>query len=490
MKYIAFDLGASSGKMMLGEFDGEILKTEVLHRFPNQQISANGSLYWNFLGIYQHLTEGLQKGFQKAGGGIAGLGMDSFCNDFGLVGKNGDILNQVHCYRDERAQKNQQKIYELISKEELHRLTGNQNALFNTVIQLAAMRIQGDGFLLDECDVLLHIPDLLCYMLTGEKKSEYTISSVTQMFDYLSNTWHEGILKRFGIPSRIFAPIVDSGTVVGNITENVRRNLGIGNLDVIAVAEHDTASAVAALPGFGENPAYISSGTWSLMGVETSEVITNPKTFKYNIAFEGGVEHRYRMLKNIMGLWLIQECRREYQSMGRNYSFGDLAQLAEKEQPFRSLIDPDYEDFYAPGNMLEKIQSFCEKTAQPLPETPGQFIRAIEESLALKYRWVLEILEDITGKNIGCIHILGGGGQDRILNQFTANACAKPVYVGPTEAALTGNFLMQMKARGEIADIFQGRDIVSRSFEIERYEPVDITIWEEKYQYMKSLIKV
>lgn len=489
MEYIAFDLGASSGKMMLGNFDGERLHTKLIHRFPNGQISANGSLYWNFLGIYQHLTEGLRIGFAQAGAEVAGLGMDAFCNDFGLVGKNGDIINQMHCYRDERTLRSREEVYRLVSREELHRLTGCQNALFNTVIQLAAMRLQGDGYLLDGCDTLLHLPDLLTYLLTGEKKSEYTISSVTQMFDYLSDTWHDGILKRFGIPRSILAPIIEPGTIAGTITANARRDIGIGRLKVIAVGEHDTASAVAALPGMEENPAYISSGTWSLMGVETSEVTTNTDTLKYNIAFEGGVEHRYRMLKNVMGLWLIQECRREYRRMGREYSFGELAAEASSAQPFRSLIDPDWEAFYAPGDMPEKIRSFCRITGQPVPETTGQFIRTIEESLALKYRWVLDILEKLTGKKVGCIHILGGGGQDRLLDQFTANACRKPVYVGPFEAALTGNFLMQMKAGGEISGIVQGREIVRNSFEIEEFQPSDERIWEEKYQYFQSLLK-
>lgn len=489
MEYIAFDLGAGSGKMMLGNFDGELLRTQELHRFPNGQIFANGSLYWDFLGIYRHLITGLQIGVKKASGELAGFGMDAYCNDFGLVGKNGDILNQVHCYRDKRTEKHQKEIYERISREELHRQTGNQNALFNTAIQLAAMVLQGDGFLLENCDRLLHVPDLLAYMLTGEKRSEYTISSVTQMFDYLSDTWHGGILKGFGIPGHILAPIIQPGTVAGRVTAEMSRNLGIPALDVIAVGEHDTASAVAALPVRGKTPAYISSGTWSLVGVEVSEVFTNQKTYQYNIAFEGGVEHRFRMLKNVMGLWLVQECRRAFSIRDRDYSFGELAQMAAGEPAFRSLIDPDAEEFYMPGEMPEKICAFCVRTGQPVPENPGQFVRAIEESLALKYRWALELLEELNGITVDVVHILGGGGQDRLLNQFTANACGKPVYAGPIEAALTGNFLMQMKAKGEISDIAQGREIVRRSFVLEEYEPQDQAIWEEKYSFFQTLLR-
>ena len=489
MKYIAYDLGASSGKMMLGSFDGNRLDTEVIHRFPNCQISANGSLYWNFLGIYQNLIEGLKTGFRKADGQIAGLGMDSYCNDFGLIGKSGDIITQMHCYRDARTKRNRDKIYDLISEKELHQLTGNQNALFNTAIQLAAMIQQGDGYLLEGCETLLHLPDLLAYMLTGERKSEYTIASVTQMFDYRTNLWHKEVLKRFMIPERILAPIVEPGSVVGHATREMQSLLGTGGFDVIAVGEHDTASAVAALPALSGNPAYISSGTWSLMGVETCDFFTNETTFKYNIAFEGGVEHRYRMLKNVMGLWIIQECRREYQTMGQEYSFGELAALAAKEAPFKALIDPDWEEFYEPGRMLEKIRKFCSMTGQKEPETPGQFVRAVEESLAFKYRWVMDALEEINGKKIDCIHILGGGGQDRLLDQFTANACRRPVYVGPTEAALAGNFLMQMKAKGEIRDVLQGREIIRKSFDIEEFLPADQAVWEEKYQYFKTLLK-
>lgn len=489
MKRIAFDLGASSGKMMLGEFDGERLRTQEIHRFTNRQVSAAGGLYWDFLGIYRNLAEGIRKGRALAGEAIGSLGMDSFCNDFGLVGRNGALVTQMHCYRDPRAARWESEIYRKVGKEELHRMTGNQNALFNTVIQLAAMQLEGEGYLLENGGKLLHLPDLLSYLLTGRMYSEYTMASVTQMFDYGTDDWHQEILRRFGITEEILSPVLHPGQTVGRFTNEAAREIGVEKIKVVAVGEHDTASAVAALPITQKNIAYISSGTWSLMGVETEKPVINADTFRYNIAIEGGVEHRYRMLKNIMGLWLVQECRLEYIKMGKEYSFEELSCLAEKEQPFRSLVDPDDPAFYMPGNMLEKIQTFCQNTGQPVPETPGQFVRTAKESLAFKYRWVMEKLETIRAGKIQRIHILGGGGQDRQLNQFTADACGRPVDAGPAEAALMGNFLMQMKADGEIADITQGREILARSIEISTYDPRQTAVWEEHYQYFKTLLR-
>lgn len=489
MKRIAFDLGASSGKMMLGEFDGQYMKTQIIHRFPNRQVGVGGDLYWDILDIYQNLTKGIRKGRSLAGEAIGSLGMDSYCNDFGLIGKNGSLVSQMRCYRDPRMARRTDEIYRKVSREELYRLTGNQIAPFNTVIQLAAMTLEGEGYLLKNCSRLLHLPDLLTYFITGEVFSEYTIASVSQMFNYKTNDWNKEILGRFGIPDQILAPIIEPGEFAGEFTELTARELGVEKIKVAAVGEHDTASAVAALPLTQKSTAYISSGTWSLMGVETKIPIINEDTFRYNIAIEGGVEHRYRMLKNIMGLWLVQECRLEYAKMGWDYSFEELSKLAEKEQPFQSLIDPDDPVFYMPGNMLEKIRNYCTASDQPVPERPGQFIRAVKESLAFKYRWVKEILEKIRGEEIQTIHILGGGGLDELLNQFTANACGTPVYAGPAEAALMGNFLMQMKAGGEITDISQGREILSRSIKISRFYPENTVDWEEHYLYFKSLLK-
>lgn len=487
MKRIAFDLGASSGKMMLGEFDGERLQTQIIHRFSNRQVNVGGDLYWDILGIYTNITEGIRKGRVLAGEAIGSLGMDSYCNDFGLIGKNGDLVTQMRCYRDPRMARMSDEIYRKVGREELHRMTGNQNATFNTVIQLAAMILEGEGYLLENSSRLLHLPDLLTYFLTGNMYSEYTIASVTQMFDFRTNDWHREITKRLGIPTHILGPVIEPGVAAGVFTEHGAREIGVEKIKVIAVGEHDTASAIAALPLTHKNAAYISSGTWSLMGVETEKPIINEDTFRYNIAIEGGVEHRYRMLKNIMGLWLVQECRLEYAKMKKEYDFEELSKLAEKEQPFRSLVDPDDPVFYMPGNMLEKIRDYCTASGQPVPERPGQYIRAVKESLAFKYRWVMEILEKIRGEEIQTIHILGGGGLDLLLNQFTANACGRPVYAGPVEAALMGNFLMQMKAEGEITNISQGREILTKSTDINCFYPENITDWEEHYQYFKTI---
>ena len=488
MKQIAFDLGASSGKVMLGEFDGTCLTTEVIHRFPNRQICVSDHLYWNFLGIYQNLTEGIRKGCAAAGGTPVSIGIDAYCNDFGLIGRNGDLITQVRCYRDLRMARNEAEIYRIMSRRELHFQNGNQNALFNTLIQLAAMRLEGDGFLLDQCETLLHIPDLLTYFLTGQRHSEYTLASVSQMFRWETSDWNPEILSRFEIPAKLLAPIIMPGTVAGEMTKATAEEIGVPRMKVTAVGGHDTASAVAAIPTNEPHAAYISSGTWSLMGVEIPKPIINEQTYRYNIAIEGGVGGRYRMLKNVMGLWLIQECRLKYRKMGMEYEFAELVDLARREKPFVSLIDPDDEAFYMPGDMLRKIRDYCTGTGQPAPETPGQFIRVIEDSLALKYRWVMETLEKILGYRIKSIYILGGGGKDTLLNQLTANACGRTVYVGPQEAALTGNFLMQLKAAGAIGNLEQGREVIARSTQIGVYEPQEQRAWDEAYEYFLTLL--
>jgi len=489
VKNIAFDLGASSGKMMLGEFDGKLIDAKVIHRFPNSYIAICNGLYWNILNIYQNMITGIEKAYDTAGSAIESIGIDSFCNDFGLIGSKGDLINQIRCYRDERTARCAEKIYSIISKEELYQKTGVQIALFNTAIQMAAMVLEGEGFLLDKSESMLLIPDLLGYMLTGVKRSEYTLSSVTQLFDYKTCSWHKEIMSRFHINPEIFPEIIEPGQILGKVKKEIRDNCGFDGLKVVAVAGHDTASAVCAVPSNKEHVAYISSGTWSIVGTEVMDPIINQDTYRFNFSFEGGVDHRYRMLKNVMGLWLIQEAKRDLERKGQFYSFEELNDLALREEPFRSLIDPDDGTFYMPGNMLEKIRDFCFKTNQKLPETPGQFIRTILESLALKYRFVLEKLEEVLGYRFEEIHILGGGGQNKMLNRFVADATGKTVFVGPIEAALYGNLMTQLRALGEIKNLNEGREIISKSCNITTYEPDRTQDWNSKYEYFKTLLK-
>ena len=397
-------------------------------------------------------------------------------------------MSQVHCYRDSRAERCQDYVYSRIPKAELHKLTGNQNALFNTIMQLGALRADGKDGYFTPGNTLLLLPDLLGYFLTGCKRTEYSNASVTQLFSPYKGNWSDEILNRLGVPRDLLTDIILPGTVLGAVSEDVCSEVNAKKLDVVAVCSHDTASAVAALPTNDPNTAFISSGTWSLVGTEIDAPITNEQTFLGNFAVEGGAEKRSRLLKNVMGLWLVQECKYSFERKGQNYSHAQLVELAQQAQPFRSLIDPDAPAFYMPGHMPEKIADFCRSTGQPVPETPGQFIRCIMESLALKYRWSVECLASISGKCLDTIHILGGGGQNLLLNQFTANACGRKVLVGPTEAALCGNLLMQLKAYGEIDSLAQGRQILADSFPLTQYLPQDAEQWDCQYERFLTLL--
>lgn len=489
MKNIAFDLGGSGGKMVLGEYTGDTLTMHPLHRFKNRQINLNNSLYWNFMGIYENLLEGISKAYAQSPD-VKSVGIDSFSNDFGFIDPNGVLISQVHCYRDPRTLREEDKIYAKLSKEQLYQMTGNQNALFNTAMQLAAMVEEGKGYFFENGNTMLLLPDLLGYFLTRQKRAEYSIASVTQMFDFKTTDWNPKILDAFGINKDMLPPIASSGTVLGSFTKEMQEQLGIGEMQVVSVCGHDTASAVASLPTNKKDVAFISSGTWSLFGTEVDAPIITDQTFRGNFANEGGAENRCRLLKNIMGLWLVQECRHTYALQGQDYSYDDLEQLARREAPFRSLIDPDDDLFYMPGNMPKKIALKCAQTGQPMPETPGQTIRCIIESLALKYRWALDQIEGIVGKELKEIYILGGGGQDNMLNQYTANACNRPVFAGPTEAALCGNLLMQLYAYGEIGSLREGRDLIARSFTLKSFEPTDVALWNEAFQRFKKMFSL
>lgn len=487
MKHIAFDLGGSGGKMALGELKNGKLSFQEIYRFPNRQISLRGDLMWDVLGIYQHLLEGIRLACQQEQD-VCSVGMDSFCNDFGILDSRGTLMSQVHCYRDSRAERCQDYVYSRIPKAELHKLTGNQNALFNTIMQLGALRADGKDGYFASGNTLLLLPDLLGYFLTGCKRTEYSNASVTQLFSPYVGNWSEEILNKLGVPRDLLTDIILPGTVLGAVSEDVCSEVNAKKLDVVAVCSHDTASAVAALPTNDPNTAFISSGTWSLVGTEIDASITNEQTFVGNFAVEGGAEKRSRLLKNVMGLWLVQECKYSFERKGQNYSHAQLVELAQQAQPFRSLIDPDAPAFYMPGHMPEKIADFCRSTGQPVPETPGQFIRCIMESLALKYRWSVESLASISGKRLDTIHILGGGGQNLLLNQFTANACGRKVLVGPTEAALCGNLLMQLKAYGEIDSLAQGRQILADSFPLTQYLPQDAEQRDCQYERFLTLL--
>jgi len=483
--YLAFDLGASSGKLHLGRFDGSRLALEPVHRFDNQAIPLGHSLYWDFLHIWSNLGRGLQMAWQQSGGDLVSLGMDSFCNDFSFVDKSGDLLSPVRCYRDNRTARCQEAIYNRMSPEKLYAISGNQTALFNTLMQLASMREEGKDAVLDAAHKLLFVPDLLGFYLTGEMVTEYTLASVSQLYEYAGGDWSQEILDAFSIPRSLFAPIVPPGAIAGRIRQQYQKDNNVGGLDVVSVCEHDTASAFLG-SACAQRCAIISSGTWSLVGAETEAPRITEYGFTHNIANEGSVEGHHRMIRNVMGSWLLQQVRQEYRLEGESYPFDRLSQMARREPPFVHLIDVDNDLFFQPGHMREKIRRECLAQYGGAPETPGQFTRCIIESLAMKYRWAVEKLETVIGCSLPVVSVIGGGSQDALACQFTANACRRPVQAGPADASALGNILVQMLAHGEIGGIRQGRQLLRESFPTREYLPRDGVLWEEAYQSYKS----
>lgn len=487
MKHIAFDLGGSGGKVAVGDIaPDDRLRIELVHSFENRQMQVGHSLFWNVLGIYGHLQEGIHCA-RQAYPETCSVGVDSFCNDFGIVDGEGTLISQVHCYRDGRTARHEANIYRRISKADLYRKTGNQNALFNTAMQLGALAEEGKQCFYQAGNTLLLLPDLLGFFLTGVRRTEFSNASVTQLFDFATGDWQPEILRALETPHTLFAPLTLPGTVVGAFSPEAAGQLGVKGMKVVAVCSHDTASAVAALPTNREDVAFLSSGTWSLLGTEVPAPIITDESFRLNFANEGGAERRIRLLRNVMGLWLVQELRHSFRRAGNAYTHAELTTMAEQAPPFRSLVDVDASPFFAPGGMPEKIARACRETGQPAPETPGQFVRCVLESLAMKYRWTLDHIERVAGKKLSEIYLFGGGGQNGLLNQCTANATRRPVNVGLPEATLCGNLLMQLLAYGKIKDLHQGRELLARSFPMETYVTQQEDTWEGEYQRFTEL---
>lgn len=481
MNYLAFDLGASSGRVILGRWDGERLTLNDVHRFDHAALPLGGGLYWDFPGIYREMNRGIQKAAACTDNNIFSLGIDTFANDFSLISEKGELLIPMRCYRDGRTAEHRPAIFSRLSPRRLYQLTGNQISLFSTLMQLAAMQEAGQGYILEGAHKLLFLPDLLGYYITGAAAAEYTISSVSQMYDYCAAGWSRDVLAAYNIPERLPGPLVPPGTIIGDTTGNYRQHWGVGSFKVTAVCAHDTASAFLACPGGGDG-VIISSGTWSLVGAEVDQPIISDLGFEHNIANEGGYPGHHRLIRNVMGLWLLQELRAGYLRQGLEYSFDHLSRLAAQARPFAATIDVDDELFYAPGDLKGRIQKKCAGQSGAGPETPGELTRCIYESLALKYRWAVEKLEQLTGRSLPVISIVGGGARERLLCQFTANVCARPVIAGPSEASALGNLMVQCIASGELGGVEQGREIIKSTFPPDLYEPQDIEMWEEQYQ--------
>ena len=485
-KVLAFDFGASGGRAMLGIYDGNSIQLKEIHRFSNDPVIVNGTMYWDILRLFHEIKQGLIKAKHESE--FDSIGIDTWGVDFGLLDKKGYLLeNPVH-YRDNRTQGMLKKSFEKLPKQEFYSITGNQFMEINTAFQLLSLK-RNRPELLERTDKLLLTPDLLNYMLTGEKAAEYSIASTTQLMDAKKGIWSEKVINALGLPERIFAPIVASGTKIGVLSDEICEELGIKKCDVIAVAGHDTQSALAAVPAEEEKFIFISCGTWSLIGTELDTPLINEKSDFYNITNEGGYGGKASFLKNITGLWLIQESRRQWIREGREYGFGQLEDLAGEAKAFASFIDPDAPEFSPAGDMPSRIQDYCRRTGQKIPETAGEIVRCINESLALKYRYALEQISECTGLKYHKIHMVGGGIQSKLLCRFTADASGCTVVAGPVEATVLGNVALQLMASGQIKDLQEARKIIGQSPDITRYEPGDTKAWEEAFIRYKEIIQ-
>jgi rhamnulokinase len=487
-KMLAIDLGASNGRAILGILQDGTLRLQEVHRFSNDPVMVNGNLYWDILRLFHEIKQGILNCVRQGHRDISSIAVDTWGVDFGLLDDKGNLLGNPYHYRDKRTSGMMGKIQELISKEELYHITGIEFMWFNTILQLYSMK-RDNSALLEKAKTLLLTPDLLNYFLSGEKATEYSIASTTQLLDAHTRSWSDKIINQLGLPREIFTDIIPSGTIIGELTDELSQELSISKIKVIAAAGHDTQSAIAAVPASNDDFAYISCGTWSLMGFESDCPIINEKSMNLSVTNEGGVGGKTTVLKNIMGLWLTQECKRYWDRTGEGCTFAELDIESMHAEPFKSFIDPDHHSLIAPVNMPESIREYCRKTGQPVPETRGEIVRCITQSLALKYRMTLEKLENLLGRPLPVIHMVGGGIKDKLLCQFTADATGRDVVAGPIEASSIGNILVQAMALGRIKDLKQIRNIVKASFPIVTYSPEDKELWDKAYDVFKNLIK-
>lgn len=484
-KVLAFDFGASGGRAMCAVFDGSTIEIEELHRFSNDPVIVNGTMYWDTLRLFFEIKQGLIQA--KKCGKIESIGIDTWGVDFGLLDREGNLLeNPIH-YRDARTAGMIERSFEKIEKEKFYQITGNQFMELNTAFQLLSL-VENRKELLERADQMLLTPDLFNYFLTGKKAAEYSIVSTTQLMDAHTGTWSKEVINALGIPEKIFPEIIPCGTVIGPVSDEICEELGIDRMNVIAVAGHDTQSALVSVPTEEEDFIFLSCGTWSLLGTELEKPLINEKSEYYNITNEGGYEKKVSFLKNIIGLWCIQESRRQWIREGKEYGFGELEKMASEAKPFKCFIDPDASEFTPAGNIPRRIREYCRRTGQEIPETEGEIVRCINESLAMKYRIAMEEIVDCTGKDYKTVYMVGGGTQSKLLCQFTANACKCNVSAGPVEATVLGNVALQLLAGGEIPSLKEARAIIKRSQKIEYYEPQSTKEWDEAYKIFRKII--
>ncbi|MYD51901.1 MAG: rhamnulokinase [Dehalococcoidia bacterium] len=481
--YLALDLGAESGRAIAGTFDGDRLTLREVHRFRNVPVRQGESFHWDLPALFDEVKRGIASAANAFGKDLVSVGVSTWGIDYGLLDGDGTLMGLPHQYRDPRTAGIHDSVMERLGKDLLYEQAGIQLMEMNTLYQLLSESPER----LTQASRLLFIPDLINYRLTGVMSTEHTFASTSQLYDVRKRDWAYPLLDAVGLPSHMLGDIRDAGESMGPLLPKVEDETGASGVDVVLPGTHDTASAVAAVPASEGTWAFLSSGTWSLLGVETREPVMNERAKAFELGNEVGVLGTVRPLKNISGLWLVQQCRATWEAQGNPYSYAELTRMAEASVPFAAIIDPDDPSFTPAGDMPARIADFCRRSGQPAPSTLGEVVRTILESLALRYRMALETIEGIVDSRMDTLHIVGGGGQNLLLNQFTANAVGRPVVVGPVEATAVGNVLMQMVAAGEISSLAEGREIVRRSFELTTYLPEDSDVWREAHERFQRI---
>ncbi|WP_434750930.1 rhamnulokinase [Paenibacillus amylolyticus] len=486
---LAADFGAGSGRVVRGALDGRRLTLEEVHRFPNNPVQLRDEMYWDFLRLFHELKQGILKGTEGITTQVQSIAVDTWGVDYGLIDGEGRLRRNPRHYRDARHAKSMNDVLAMVSEQELYSMSGVLPQQINTIFQLFG-HLKDSTADADADTRLLFMPDLFHYYLSGEQACEYTIASTSGLLHSGESRWNESLITRLGLPASLFPRLVQPGTLLGHLTDDLVRELRTGPMQVVSVGSHDTASALAAIPATEPDFAFISCGTWSLMGIERETPILSDLSRNLGFTNEGAVDGKVRTLKNRSGLWLLQECKRQWERENRFYSHEELIQLAISARAHQSVVSPGDGVFMSPGDMPERIRLYCKQTGQAVPETAGAIVRCILESLALEFRQTLDELEHITGTRPPVIHMVGGGVHNRMLCQFTANAAGVPVIAGPVEASSAGNCLLQYVALGEVGDLSEIRDIVLASFEPEMYTPQESDCWQEAYDRYQQITRL